>query len=236
MAAGTEEVSRTPRMVLYLRVSTEEQAEFGYGLAAQRDELDRAAKYKRWDVVDTISDEGITGKTLDRPGLTRALQLIADGHAEGLAVAKLDRLSRSVVDFGDLLEWFEDAGAGLTALDLNVDTSTPSGRMCSTVLMAVAEWERRTIAARTRAGLAAKRALGQPTGRPSVSDQPELQGRIRQLRADGLTLQAIASQLNQDGVPTARGAALWRPSSVQSAAGYQRPRPRRGCPVARRTS
>lgn len=215
-------------MVLYLRVSTEEQAASGLGLDAQRSDLERAAEYHRWKVVELIRDEGASGKDLHRPGLRRALELIAAGKADGLVVAKLDRLSRSVVDFGEILLWLEDAGASFVALDLSIDTTTPAGRMCSTVLMAVAQWERETIAARTRDGLAALRAQGKPTGRPAIADRPELAARIRSMREDGgMTLQAIADQLNAEEIPTARGAAIWRPSSVQSAAGYTRRKPRR---------
>jgi DNA invertase Pin-like site-specific DNA recombinase len=224
-------VSRETRIVLYLRVSTDEQVASGLGLEAQRNDLERAADYYRWHVVETIRDEGASGKDLDRPGLHRALDLIARGEADGLAVAKLDRLSRSVVDFAEILLWLEDTRASLIALDMRIDTSTASGRMCSTVLMAVAQWERDTIADRTRAGLAALRAQGKPTGRPAVADRPELAARIRALRDEGLTLQRIADLLNAEGVPTARGAAGWRPSSVQSAAGYRRRRPRRKHPA-----
>lgn len=210
------------RLIAYLRVSTEEQAELGYGLDAQELELRRTFEFRGWELHELIRDEGVSGATLERPGLARALRAIAKGEADGLVVTKLDRLTRSVVDFGELLEWLDEAQATLVALDVNVDTSTPGGRMIAQIIVVIAEWERETIAARTKAGLAAKRAQGKPTGRPSVADRPELAERIRGLRDAGLTLQAIADQLNADGIPTSRGAALWRPSSVQSAAGYRR--------------
>jgi DNA invertase Pin-like site-specific DNA recombinase len=216
------------RMVGYLRVSTEEQAQHGYGLDAQEHELRRAADFYGWELLELVRDEGLSGSTLERPGLQRALAMVAAGDADGLVVAKLDRLTRSVVDFGDLLEWFEDARAAFVALDVKVDTSTPGGRMVAQVLVVVAEWERRTIAARTKAGLDALRAQGKPTGRPSVADRPELAERIRRMRdEEGLSLRAIADVLSDEGIPTARGADRWRASSVQAAAGYVRRKPRR---------
>ena len=215
------------RMVLYLRVSTDEQAIAGNGLDAQLAQLERAAEYERWHVAAKIRDEGLSGKDLCRPGLTRALDLIARGRADGLAVAKLDRLSRSAIDAILLAEWFDAANARLVALDINLDTSTPGGRMVFSMLGVMAEWERATITQRTRDGLAAVRAKGLPISRPAVADQPELHRRIADMRERGETFQSIADQLNREGVPTIRGGAEWRPSSVQSAAGYQRRRPRR---------
>lgn len=213
-------------MVLYIRVSTEEQVTHGNGLDAKRADLERAAEFARWRILELVVDEGRSGKDLARPGLKRALELIAAGKADGLAVAKLDRLSRSVIDAGQLAEWFQAAGARLVALDLNIDTSTPSGLMVLHVLAAVAQWERETIAQRTRDGLAVLRSKGLPTGRPAVADMPELSGRILAMRMNGITLQAIADTLNAEHVPTMRGGSRWRPSSVQSAAGYRRARPR----------
>lgn len=227
------------RLLGYCRVSTAEQAESGAGLEAQERAIIETCRTRGHELWGIVRDEGESGKTLERPGLAGVLKQIADSEADGLIVAKLDRLSRSVIDFGVLLEWFEEAEATLMALDLGVDTSTPGGRLVAHVLMSVAEWERETIAARTKDGLASLRARGQPTGRPAVADRPDLAERIRALRADGWTLQAIADQLTEEGVPTARGAKRWGPSSVQTAAGYQRRRPRRKHPslpdIPRRT-
>lgn len=215
------------RMVLYTRVSTDEQAQNGYGLDAQQAELERAATFHRWEIVELVRDEGASGKDLERPGLRHALELIVAGDADGIAVAKLDRLSRSVVDFGDVLEWLVAADGSLAALDLQVDTSTPGGHLVANVLMAVAEWERRTIAARTKAGLAAKRARGEATGRPAIADNPDLVQRIQQLHGKGNHLSEIARILTGEGWPTVRGGRVWRASALQRIVGYERPPARR---------
>ncbi|MGI8624195.1 MAG: recombinase family protein, partial [Solirubrobacteraceae bacterium] len=122
---------------------------------------------------------------------------------------------------------FLAAEASPVALGCKPDAETPSGRLVASVIMAVADGERATIAARTTASLHANHARGEGIGRPAVVDRPELAARIATLRGEGLTLQAICDELNADGVPTPRGAPMWRRSSVQSAAGYTRPRPRR---------
>lgn len=214
-------------MILYSRVSTEEQALSGAGLAAQRHALERAVEYEGWTLVEHIADEGVSGKDLDRPGLRRALQLIADGGADGLVVAKTDRLTRSVVDFADILEWFQLAEATFVALDLRLDTSTAMGEFAAHLVALIAQWERRTIAERTRNAMAAKRAAGECTGRPSVMEQAELLARIHELKDQDLGPSAIAARLNEERWPTVRGGARWRASSVQTALGYTRPPQRR---------
>lgn len=215
------------RLLGYVRVSTAEQSESGLGLRSQEQQVRAECEHRGYQLLRIIRDEGQSAATLERPGLRHALERIAAGAADGLIVAKLDRLSRSVVDFGLLLEWFTELDATLIALDLSIDTSTPGGRLVANVFASVAEWERDTIAARTAAGLAQLRAQGKPTGRPAVADRPELAARIRAMREDEWTLQAIADQLTIEGIPTARGAKRWRPSSVQSAAGSKRRKPRR---------
>lgn len=227
--------SAPARLIGYVRVSTEEQALHGYGLDAQETALQRASDYRRtltdgngWEIVDWARDEGISGGSLERPGLIAALERIAVGDVDGLAVAKLDRFSRSQRDFCQLVDWFEDAGATLVMLEPEISTTSASGRAMAQVMVAFAEMERGMAAERTRAGLAAKRAAGETIGRPSVSDRPELAERIRRMKdEDGMSLGAIARLLTEEGVPTARGAAVWRPSSVQAAAGYRRPVKRR---------
>jgi DNA invertase Pin-like site-specific DNA recombinase len=216
------------RYIKYARVSTDEQALSGAGIASQRQQLDRAFDYEGWHCADELVDEGHSAATLERPALRQALQLIAAGDADGIVVAKLDRLTRSIVDFGELLEWLTEANAGLVALDLRLDTSTPTGAMVAQVLVVVAEWERRTIAERTRNAMAAKRAAGEATGRASLADDPELVATIRAWRDDeGLSLHAIARRLTELEIPTVRGGATWRASAVQRALGYERPAVRR---------
>lgn len=207
----------------YVRVSTAEQAASGLGTAAQRAAIEAECTRRGWELVDVLGDDGVTGKTLARPGLYAALNHLASRQADVLVVAKLDRVSRSVQDFARILDWFDRAECTFVALDLSVDTSTPGGRLVANVLASVAEWEVAIISARTRDGLAAKRAGGGTISRPAVADRPELLALIQGLRAHGLTFQAIANRLNHDGHPTLRGGSRWRPSSVQSALGYRRP-------------
>jgi DNA invertase Pin-like site-specific DNA recombinase len=214
------------RLLGYARVSTGDQAASGYGLDAQEAAIREGCTQRGWVLAELLRDEGESGKSLDRPALRQALEGIASGAASGLVVAKLDRLSRSVADFAALLSWFTEADATLVALDIGVDTSTPGGRLVANVFASVAEWEREIIAARTRDGLRAARAAGRPISRRALVDDPRLAKRVKVMRSRGMTFQAIAERLNREGVPTLRGGAEWRPSSVQTALGGKR-RPRR---------
>lgn len=225
--AGSAATHTVMRVIAYVRVSTDEQAQSGLGLADQEKRIREMAASRGWKVVRVERDEGASGKDLERPGLRRALEAIAAKRADGLIVLKLDRLSRSVIDFGELLLWFKDVRATLVALDLGVDTSTAGGELVANVLMAVAAWERSVIGERTRAALAELRAQGKPVGRAAVADHPELTERIRRLHLDGLTYRQIAAQLEREGIPTVRGGTTWRPSAIQAALGYQRPAGRR---------
>jgi DNA invertase Pin-like site-specific DNA recombinase len=138
-----------------------------------------------------------------------------------VVVTKLDRLTRSLLDFAELAE-----RVPLVVLEQGFDMTTSHGRAMAGMLAVFAQFERELIGERTRAGLSVIRSQGRPISRPAVVDQPEVAERVAAMRASGMTLQAIADTLNRDGIPTIRGGTTWRPSSVQSATGYQRPRPR----------
>jgi DNA invertase Pin-like site-specific DNA recombinase len=212
------------RVLGYVRVSTTEQAESGLGLASQESAIRAHCARQGWDLLEVIHDDGASAKDLNRPGLRSALDRIANGEASGLVAAKLDRLSRSVVDFANLMGWCDAAGCALVALDMGIDTSSSSGRLVANVMAAVAEWERETIGQRTRDAATVRRDQGARMGRPGVRDtRPDLAERIAKERSAGATWQAIADRLNTEGVPTVRGGSQWRVSSVQSAAGYVRP-------------
>lgn len=214
------------RVVLYSRVSTEEQALSRLGLEAQAATLERAAEYKEWDVVARVVDEGYSAKSLERPGIRRVLEMIARCEADALAVSKLDRLTRSQRDLQDLIDWCEDGDVGLITLDFDTDMTTAMGRLMLGFAAAIAQLERDQISERTTAALAELRRRGEPVGRPSVADRPEVAEAIRQMRQAGYSMQKIADKLTADGVPTARGAKVWHVSAVQASLGYKRKRSR----------
>jgi peptidoglycan hydrolase-like protein with peptidoglycan-binding domain/DNA invertase Pin-like site-specific DNA recombinase len=162
------------------------------------------------------------GKAGERPGLGYALSRIAGRQAEALIVADLSALSPSVPGLGRVLESLLTSGMRVIAVAQGIDTGEPKGLFAVRTLIEVSGWERERLSERTRNGL---RAAANGKGRPKVADDPELSALIVRMRTEGMTLQAIADRLNAEGVATVRGGAEWRPSSVQAAAGYHRPRP-----------
>jgi DNA invertase Pin-like site-specific DNA recombinase len=174
-------------------------------------------------LTDVVHDVAAPGEQRARPSLQWALAQVAERKADTLVVARLGDLSGSVASLSPLLGWFMDGERVLIALDLGLDTSTPAGRLAAEAVAGVGELERERISVGTRHGMAAARRRGQRQGPMAVADVPELHARIARMREDGMTLQAIADVLNDEDVPTLRGGAMWRPSSVQRAAGYQRP-------------
>jgi DNA invertase Pin-like site-specific DNA recombinase len=219
------------KVIGYVRVSTDEQALHGYGLEVQERAIKKEAQRRGWVLVDMVRDEGVTGATLDRPGLHEALTRAAQGEAQAVVASKLDRLSRSLVGTADLMEWAATAGIYLIAFDPDLDTSSANGRLLAQIMAVVAEWEREQISSRTLDAASVRRSKGLRMGREGVRDKaPKLAQRIQRQRDKGSTWQAIADSLNTDKVATIRGGTKWRVSSVQSAAGYVRPiaRARRG--------
>jgi DNA invertase Pin-like site-specific DNA recombinase len=199
-------------------------------LAAQQRAILRRAQRLGLELVEVVRDrEPKNGKALDRAGLSYLIERLAAGDATCVIVSGLERLSRSVAELGTLVEWLEENEVRLVAVDLDLDTASESGRSTARALASVAGWERERLVDRTRKGLAAARAKRRSApGPPSSPDWEEIKERIAAMRTDGMTLQAIADQLNSEGVPTQRGGSEWRPSSVQTAAGYRRPpRPRK---------
>ena len=118
-----------------------------------------------------------------------------------------------------MLEWLVRRKARFVVAGPGLDTEEEAGRLALRTIIELFRWERERLVERTRKGM---RAAGRK-GPASVADHPKLSERIARMRAAGMTLQAIADQLNADRIPTVRGGAKWRPSSVQAAAGYRRP-------------
>jgi DNA invertase Pin-like site-specific DNA recombinase len=129
-------------------------------------------------------------------------------------VAKLGRLSRSMLDFAALMATAQKQNWALVALDCAVDTSTPAGEAMAHVLATFGQFERRLIGQRTKEALAVKKAAGIRLGRPPKVPRAVVQ-RMQRQRARGDSFRAIAADLNQATVPTAQGGKQWYAATVR---------------------
>jgi len=198
-----------PRAILYGRVSTQDQGTNGGSLSGQLASLERLAGERGWLVAARLTDER-SGSNLERPGIAEALERLASGDANLLAVTRLDRLSRSVQVFAGLVERSRTEGWRLVIADIGYDGTSPAGELVANVLSALSQWERRMIATRTSEGITALKAQGRYRG---VRVSPEIADRIVKMRRRGLTYQAMADRLNADGIGSPKGS-TWSTKTV----------------------
>jgi DNA invertase Pin-like site-specific DNA recombinase len=146
--------------------------------------------------------------------LAEALALVTEHAADVLFTPRLQNVAHSLTELVRLLDWLQAAGAQLVSEDPPLDTATSEGRRMTSLLREIDRWEREPEHPR------------KPRGRPGLkAAAPHVAERIAKLRDDGLSLHAIADELNRQRIPTPRGGEHWRASSVQAALGYRRPRP-----------
>ena len=170
--------------VAYLRVSTSRDQ----STDAQKHAINRAG----YSPAKFFVDEGLTGRRMDRPGLSAMLDWVREGDT--VVVYSLSRISRSTTDLLGLLERLDAQGVHLVSLSESVDTSTPAGRLLVTVLAALSQFEVDTLRDRTIAGLDAARAQGRVGGRPRALTPDDLV-RARGLVASGNSVTKVAREL-----------------------------------------
>lgn len=210
-------MTTAPRALGYIRVSTSEQADSGLGLEAQMLAIRTTAQLRGWELIDVITDAGISGTRAKRPGLDTAMARMKSGDADLLVVAKLDRLSRSLLDGAGYMATAKAQGWALVDVASSLDMSTPQGRMVAGMLLSAAQYESEMNGARTREAMANLpddvRDRMRNGGRPRAL-AADTEAKVRELRAEGLSLRKIADVLTSECVPTATGGKWW-PATVR---------------------
>ncbi|WP_375476986.1 recombinase family protein [uncultured Jatrophihabitans sp.] len=218
MASRTKTRRQSKLALLYIRVSTADQVDEGASLATQTATLLAEAERRGWD-VEIVADEGLSGATIaKRPQLTLALDRLDRGEADVLLAQRVDRLSRSVADFAQLMDRAKRKRWQLVALDLGVDTSTPAGDLMANVLASVAQYERKIISQRTREVMTQRKREGWPNGSPGPTSKlsTRTERLIVGMADEGWSLRKIADELNKRNVPTATGKiGAWYASTVR---------------------
>lgn len=216
------------KVILYCRVSTREQADSGISLDAQIAKLTAYASLYDLEVIEVIQDAGESAKTLKRDGLQRALDMLNRGEAGGLAVVKLDRLTRSVADWQTLIDGYFGSKCELFSVSDSIDTRTAAGRLVLNVLLSVAQWEREATGERTKEALQHKIQNKERVGKvrygynladdgrflvPNDDEQRAIAW-MKDLRTQGYSLRQIADALTDSGIATKEGLVTWKHSTV----------------------
>ena len=228
MKRGHADSKPTGQALGYARVSTDEQAREGVSLQAQVARIRAYAVAKELELTDVLTDDGISGKTLERPALRELIQRCESGEVGHVVVVKLDRLTRHTRDLLALVDdLFLAREIELHSVSESLDTSTPHGRFVLTLFGGLAQMERELIGERTRMAMAYKREQRQPTSHAPLGFQangsrermvplPEELAIVTEILTAwrlGRSYRAIAAKLNEDGVPTKHGA-RWHHTTV----------------------
>jgi len=204
---------RVSRVIGYLRVGPREDRLARPNMDDQRRTIEAECRRRGWEIL-RFEEDVRSGRTIRRPGLHAALDACRAGQAQGIVVARLDRLTYSVEDLAYLMRRAVEGNFTIVAPDVGLDLGTDAGAHLAHVLSQASRWQPRNMGRRTRLALEQHRDHA-GRGRPS-STPVDVAERIRGLRAGGWTLQAICDQLNADGVPTPRGGTHWRPTSLRA--------------------
>ncbi|MDR2571748.1 MAG: recombinase family protein [Oscillospiraceae bacterium] len=217
---------------IYVRVSTEEQAQEGFSIRAQQQKLVDYTRIKDWTVYKVYSDEGISGKNItDRPAVKELIEDIESGKIENVLVFKIDRLTRSTKDLINLLELFNEHDCCFNSLMESIDTQTPSGRMFLKIIGIFAEFERENIIERSRLGFERKAREGYSLATRTASfgydKEPKKIQQINKYEAQivlevfdmfankNMSFLEIAQNLNERGVPT-KEKGSWHSRSIKN--------------------
>jgi len=210
----------------YVRVSTIEQCE-GVSLDAQRSRIRAYCEAKELELVDVLTDDGVSGKTLERTGLRELVRRCSHREVGHVVVVKLDRLTRRTRDLLALVDLFLARHIELHSVSESLDTSTPHGRFLLTILGGLSEMERELVGERTRDAMAHLRANGLATSHAPlgfrrngsrermvpVPRELVIVRRILRAWRLGQSYRTIAAKLAAEGVPIKRGGA-WHHSTI----------------------
>ena len=223
------------KLIPYLRVSTDRQAEEGTGLGVQLDTIRGWATAHSHKLTKAVSDEGVSGtnELAHRPALADAMMLLRERKADGIIVYKLDRLARDLVLQEQLLREIRRLGADLYSASeaenayLVDDPKDPSRKMIRQILGVVSEYERSMIALRLRSARDRKARNGGYAGFGSpayglkaeggelvpVEDEQHAIQRIHALRDEGMSIRETIALLDAEGIRPKRGGA-WHPTTL----------------------
>ncbi|MDR2559068.1 MAG: recombinase family protein [Oscillospiraceae bacterium] len=219
---------------IYIRVSTEEQAQEGFSIRAQEQKLKDFAQIKDWTIFNIYMDEGLSGKNIkDRPAINRMIEDIRGGLVKNVLVYKIDRLTRSTSDLIHFMDLFNQHDCAFNSLMESIDTQTASGRMFLKIIGIFAEFERENIIERVKLGRERKvkegytlcsshasygydRASGQKIQSVNEEEARVVKEIFDMFVNRSMSINSITKTLNMRKVPTKKNAAMWCRKNVRN--------------------
>lgn len=186
------------KVIGYVRVSTDKQAESGLSLEAQKEKLRQYSDLYGLELVDILVDAGESAGTLERVQLKAALRMLGVEGIDGMLILKLDRLTRSVADLNTLIERYFKKHS-LVSVEDRLDTGSAAGRLVMNVLASVSQWEREAVAERTKAAMGQKKKRGEYTGGHTPYGYYLMDGKLYQRQDEQMTIE-IVRELRLQGV------------------------------------
>lgn len=215
------------RAILYTRVSTSKQVEQGTSLENQEARLRQYADFHGFADAELITDEGLSGKTTDRPGFQLVMDAVKKKAVDAVIVYSLSRFARNTVATLEAVSLMNRNGITFHSLTEQVDTDSAVGRFFLAVLAALAQMEREQIGERTRSVLQHKKRNGERTGQVPFGKQETADGklvdhemeqitihRVHDMRASGMKYAAIAETLQRQGITNKAGRVKWSKTQI----------------------
>lgn len=213
------------RAALYVRVSTEDQANEGFSLDAQTKRLKAYCNVRGWDIADTYRDEGFSGRRADRPEYQRMMR--ESDRWDVLLVLKMDRIHRNSVNFTLMMDDLRRKGKEFNSVQEKFDTTTAMGRFVMDIMQRIAQLESEQIGERVKIGMARKAKCGTGylgSGHPFgyvyskgtllvVDNEATVVREIYSMYGHGMSMSLIADDLNNRMVPAKRSG-RWNKQSV----------------------
>jgi site-specific DNA recombinase len=207
------------RTIGYTRVSTTDQADFGYSLEAQEAKIRAYCDLHDLGPVTILSDTG-SGKSMNgRTQMQTIMERVRSGKVDNVVIFRLDRLARNTRDALELAELFQKHNVSLHSISEKLDTGSATGRLFYTILSAMAAWERETISERTKTALSVKRDKGQRISRHApfgfsfdndgnlvtVDSEQKIIVQAKRLHTKGESVRAIGLRLASKGLLNRNG-------------------------------